>query len=697
MKPLSLAVPLAISSAIATLLIASQLTACSDGNSLPKSLGADSQGHSAPTAATIKANQNVRQQLPFNNQQDFIDAKRGLIASVDSLVTKNSSGEDVWNMNDYKFIQYQGVDGGSPASVNPSLWRQANLNNIHGLFKVSDGIYQLRGFDLANMTLIEGDTGWIVVDPLTAKETSKQAFDFAQKHLGNKPITAILFTHSHIDHFGGALGLVTAEQVKQQGIRVIAPEGFMEEATSENIIAGTAMSRRAMFMYGKRLARSERGHIGSGLGKGPAFGSFGILEPTEIVNHQTPILNVDGINIEFQFTPGSEAPAEFTFYLPDLKAFCGAEVVSRNMHNLYTLRGAKVRDALKWSSYIEQARTQFSAADIYFGSHHWPMWGQENIQDFLKLQRDSYKYIHDQSVRLLNGGATPSEVAEQITMPEKLNTSFPNRGYYGTLKHNAKAVYQNYLGWYDANPANLDPLPNEDSAQRYIKMMGGVDKVVAQAQIAFDNAENDAGAYRWIAELLNKAVFSDPGHSAAKSLLAKTYDQLGYQAESAPWRDVYLSAAYELRHGGPEKGIDIALMRDILLETPVERFFDTLSVRLNGPKAEGEDYAIEINFTDKNLSYVLQVENSVLYHHTAAAWAYKKEEDKKVGVDSSESEINASLNVKHELFIDMLIGRAGLKKTLFSDDLSIDGSKLDLLAFLSLFDRPMGDFNIVTP
>lgn len=652
----------------------------------------DSQGHSAPTTGTIKTNQAVLNELPFENQQDFKDAQRGLIASLDSLTTKNSKGENVWDMDAYKFIQYQGLDGNAPASVNPSLWRQASLNNIHGLFKVQEGIYQLRGFDLANMTLIEGKKGWIVVDPLTAKETSKAAFDFAQKYLGNKPITAILFTHSHIDHFGGALGLVTAEQVKQQGIRVIAPEGFMEEATSENIIAGTAMSRRSMYMYGKRLARTERGHIGSGLGKGPAFGSFGILEPTEIVNHQTSLLNVDGVNIEFQFTPGSEAPAEFTFYLPDHKAFCGAEVVSRNMHNLYTLRGAKVRDALKWSSYIEQARTQFSSADTYFGSHHWPMWGQENIQSFLKLQRDTYKYIHDQSVRLLNSGATPAEVAEQIVMPESLSTSFPNRGYYGTLKHNAKAVYQNYLGWYDANPANLDPLPSQQSAHRYIKMMGGIDSVVKQAQISFDNAENDAGAYRWVAELLNKAVFFDPEHSAAKALLAKTYDQLGYQAESAPWRDVYLSAAYELRHGGPDKGIDIALMRDILFETPIERFFDTLSVRLNGPKAEGENYAIKINFPDKALSYVLHLENSVLYHQTAETW------DKKVANnDVGEREINATLNVKHGLFIDMLIGRAGLKKTLFSDDLSIDGSKLDLLSFLSLFDRPMGDFNIVTP
>lgn len=677
-------------SAFISILAITQLTACSDNN-IDHSLNQDTDkhGHSAPTLATTKINQAVIDQLPLSNQQDFKDAQRGLIASLDSLVTTNVQGETVWDMDAYKFIQFTGINGGSPASINPSLWRQANLNNIHGLFKVSEGIYQLRGFDLANMTLIEGDSGWIVVDPLTAKETAKQAFDFAQKHLGKKPISAILFTHSHLDHFGGALGIVTAEQVKQQGIRVIAPEGFMEEATSENIIAGTAMSRRSMYMYGKRLARTERGHIGSGLGKGPAFGSFGILAPTETVNHQTTVLNVDGVNIEFQFTPGSEAPAEFTFYLPDHNAFCGAEVVSRNMHNLYTLRGAKVRDALKWSGYIEQARNRFAAADIYFGSHHWPMWGQDNIQDFLKLQRDSYKYIHDQSVRLLNGGATPSEVAEEIVLPESLRTSFPNRGYYGTLKHNAKAVYQNYLGWYDANPANLDPLPNTESAGRYIKMMGGIENVVAQAQITFDSAEEDSGAYRWVAELLNKAVFFDPEHQAAKALLAKTYDQLGYQAESAPWRDVYLSAAYELRHGGPDKGIDITLMRDVLLETPVERFFDTMSVRLNGPKAEGERYIIKVNFTDKNLSYVLYLENSVLYYLVEQAW--------QASHDKQASEINATLNVKHELFIDMLIGRAGLKETLFSDDLTIDGSKLDLLSFLSLFDRPAGDFNIVTP
>ena len=688
MKPVT--IMKSITAAIFSILTVSQLSGCSDNHTtIPFSENADKNGHTAPTLATIKANKAVLEGLPFENQQDFIDAKRGLIATPEHLITLNKEGKKVWDMNAYKFMKFAGIDGESPASVNPSLWRQANLNNIAGLFKVTEGVYQLRGFDLANMSLIEGENGWIIVDPLTSKETSKYAFDFAKKHLGDKPITAILFTHSHIDHFGGALGLITAEEAKQQGIRIIAPEGFMEEATSENIIAGTAMSRRAMYMYGKSLERSERGHIGSGLGKGPAFGTFGILEPNEIVNHQNANLIIDGVNIEFQFTPGSEAPAEFTFYLPDLKTFCGAEVVSRNMHNLYTLRGAKVRDAIKWSNYIEEAKTRFSDANVYFGSHHWPIWGQDNIQHFLTLQRDTYKYIHDQSVRLLNAGAIPNEVAEEITMPESLRTSFSNRGYYGTLKHNAKAVYQNYLGWYDANPANLDPLPSTKSAARYMELMGGIDNVIRQAQITFDNAENDSDAYRWVAELLNKAVFFAPENTKAKTLLAATYDQLGYQAESAPWRDVYLTAAYELRHGTPKEGLDITLMRDVLMETPVERFFDTLSIRLNGPKADGENYVIRVRFTDKDLSYVLFIENSVLHYQSEQSW-------QEVSANNAET-INATLNVKHPLFIDMLIGKAGLKKTLFSDDLSIDGSKLDLLSFLSLFDRPKGNFNIVTP
>ena len=446
------------------------------------------------------------------------------------------------------------------------------------------------------------------------------------------------------------------------------------------------MGRRASYMYGRALARNERGHIGTGLGKGPAFGRFALLPPTETVSKTGTKLNIDGIPFEFQYVPGSEAPAEMTFYLPEHKAFCGAELLSRNMHNLYTLRGAKVRDANLWSDYIVQSSEMFADSEVYFASHHWPMWGKDNIRDFLIQQSDTYKYIHDQSVRLFNQGYTPSEVAEEISLPESLNTAFHNQGYYGTVKHNAKAVYQAYLGWYTGNPAKLDPLPEAQAATRYMNMMGGVDTVVTKAQTAFDEAatasvEEGTKTYRWIAELLNHAVFADPDSVAAKQLLAKVYDQLGYQAESAPWRDIYLSAAYELRHGTPEKGIDVAIMEGVLSKTPVENFFDSMAVSLNGPEAEGKQLSVKITFTDLNESHLLWINNSVLRH-------------KKVAADTA---ADATLKLTQPLLVDIIIGEAGLKEMIFGDDLSVEGSKLDLMAFFSLLDRPDGAFNIVTP
>jgi len=632
---------------------------------------ADPQGHSRPSQFTVEANARVLGELPFHDQQGFKDARRGLIASDPEFQVENEAGELIWNQAAYSFI---GED--PPPSVNPSLWRQARLNNIHGLFKVTDGIYQVRGYDLANMTIIEGETGWILVDPLTAKETATAAMQLVRSKLDNKPVVAIIFTHSHVDHFGGVLGIVSAEEVAKRNIRIIAPDGFMQEATSENLIAGTAMGRRAMYMYGKRLARSERGHVGSGLGKGPAFGSFGILEPTEIVDHTPQEMTIDGIRFVFQNAPGSEAPAELTFYLPDLKAFGGAEVVSHTLHNLYTLRGAKIRDALKWSNYIDEIINLFGDADIYFGSHHWPKWGNAEILDFLRKQRDLYKYIHDQSVRLLNEGLTPSEIAEQIELPESLRMPFANRDYYGTVRHNTRAVYQAYLGWYDGNPSHLNPLPPEEAAANYIDLMGGAEAVLARAQDSFDE-----GDYRWVAELLDRLVFAEPGNRQAKALLARTYDQLGYQAESGPWRDEYLSGAYELRHGGPEQGVDISLFEDLLKETPVAYFFDTMAVRLNGPDAEGKTITVKIVFSDLGESYVLSLENSVLHHKAVA---------KDVTAD-------VTLNVTYDLFIRMLIGKAGLKDTLFSDELEVEGSKIDLVRFFSLFEKPKGTFNIVTP
>lgn len=656
------------------------LIACNDSSSTTKMTVNDSER--AATASTIDANRQVANELNIADQKDFEDARRGLIASVDKLQIPSAAdpSKNVWDMVAYDFIQ-----GDAPDTVNPSLWRQAKLNNIQGLFEVTPGIYQLRGFDLSNMTLIKGDAGWIVVDAMTSKETARYAFDFAMKHLAKRHsnmtnISAIVFTHSHIDHFGGVLGIVSQEDIANRNIPIIAPAGFMEEATSENILVGNAMSRRASYMYGKDLARDEFGHVDTGLGKGPAFGQFSIANPTQLVNATPTNLKVDGVDFNFQYTPESEAPAELTFYLPKYKAFGGAELVSRNMHNLYTLRGAKVRDALKWSGYIEEARNLFADADIYFASHHWPMWGQKNIQIFLKQQRDTYKFIHDQSVRRMNKGMTPGEIAEDIKLPPSLAKVFSNREYYGTVKHNARAVYQNYLGWYDANPAHLDPLPDSQRAIAYVELAGGSQNMLSQSQVAFDD-----GNYRWSAELLNHLVFAEPSNTAARKLLAKSYDQLGYQAESGPWRDVYLTAALELRQGTPDTGIDMASLKDVFLQTPVSNFFDTLSVRLKAEDAADKDWHIKINFTDLNESYLLWVENAVLHHRLL---------NKKMPL---KQEVNATLNLTHPLFIDMLIGEAGAKKILLSDELKIDGSKIDLVRFLSLFEEPSSSFSIVQP
>ncbi|MGB8331631.1 MAG: alkyl sulfatase dimerization domain-containing protein [Polyangiales bacterium] len=651
------------------------LSGCAPKKEPPTFAGAglppDVAGNTAPSAETIARNAAVRERLALDDPQDFEDAKRGLIASNPDLRVISADGDAIWDMPSYRF-----VDGEAPSSVNPSLWRQAKLNNIHGLFEVTKGVHQLRGYDLANMTLIDGASGWIVVDPLTAMETARAALAFAREHLGNKPVTGIIFTHSHVDHFGGVLGILSPEEIESGKIPIVAPEYFIDEATSENIIAGVTMGRRSLFMYGPRLPRGERGHVDSGLGKGPAIGTIGILEPTETITKTGTELTIDGVKLIFQNAPGSEAPAELTFYLPDLKTLCGAEVVSHNMHNLYTLRGAKVRDAIKWSGYIDEIIELFGEAEVYFGSHHWPIWGNERIIEFLERQRDMYKYINDQTLRLALEGYTPREIAEQLEMPESLRTSFATRGYYGTVKHNAKAVYQRYFGWYDGNPANLDPLPPVEAGVKYVALAGGAAKLLEQAQAAYD-----AGEYRWVAELVNHLVFADPANEDARELLARAYDQLGYQAESGPWRDIYLTGAFELRHGGPDKGVDLASAMGMLKHAPIERFLDAMAARLNAAKAEGKEMIVNLVFTDLDETHVLELKNSVLRHY---------ERDPR-------PDANVTMKVTHDLYLRMLTGRAGLKDTLLSDELTIEGSKLDLVSFFRLFDKPGGTFNIVTP
>ena len=668
-------------------LIASSLIGLTSGCSenLPTEEGASATGHTAPSASTIKANQDMLEKRPFANKSDFDYARRGLIAQDENYHTQSAEGETLFRAKNFEFIDDNGEN--APPSVNPSLWRQAALNNIHGLFEVTDGIYQVRGTDISNMSIIEGDTGWILVDPLTAKEAASDAINLAFKHLGKKPIVAILFTHNHMDHFGGVDGILeNMPQSEVDALRIIAPKGFTEAVTSENIIAGIAMGRRSSFMYGKRLAQDERGHVDTGLGKLPVYGDFTLKLPTELVSEDNLALNIDGVHFEFQMVSGTEAPAEFTFYLPERKIFGGAELVSRNMHNLLTLRGAQVRDAKLWYTLIEEARVKFADAEIYFASHHWPLWGKEEINNFLEAQRDTYKFIHDQTVRLMNQGYTPNEIASQLELPEALNAEFHNQGYYGTIQHNSKAVYQFYMGWYTANPAKLHPLPETESAKRYVEMMGGMDSLLNRAETQFKEAENadalvGAETYRWLAELVNHAVFTDPSNTKAKALLARVYDQLGYQAESAPWRDIYLSGAYELRHGAPNKGITPAKMKNILAFTPVPMFLDSMSVRLDSEKADGEHLNIALHFTDIGEKHLVTVNNSVMHH---------RQVEGDVAAD-------ATLNLTFDLFLDIAIGQASIKDLLLGDVLSVDGSSLDLINFVSLIEKPTGTFNIVTP
>jgi alkyl sulfatase BDS1-like metallo-beta-lactamase superfamily hydrolase len=623
------------------------------------------------TSATAQANAQFAQELRLDDPQDFEDAKRGFIARPEGKIV-SVDGTVLVDFDAYKF-----VDGQAPATVNPSLWRHAVLNAQIGLFKVTDGIWQLRGFDIANMTLIEGKTGFIVVDALTARETATAALAFARKHLGDRPVTAIIFTHSHADHFGGALGVASAREVSERRIPVIAPDGFIEESTSENILVGAAMARRSMYQFGKDLERSATGNVDTGLGKNVAYGAIGILAPTQLIAKQTEDVTLDGVHFVFHNVPGAEAPAELTFMVPERKAYGAAENLAQTMHNLLPVRGAKVRDSLRWSNYMQQALEQVaqSGAEVYFGQHNWPLWGKERIADFITKHRDVYKYTHDQTVRLINAGYTPREIASLVKLPRSLQTHFGARGYYGDLRHNVKAVYQLYMGAYDGNPANLDPLPPQESARRYLELIGGADRAVAAAQTAFDK-----GDYRWAAELLNHAVFGAPDNRAAKELLARTYEQMGYLSEAATWRNSYLTAAAELRNGPPRKGVDRSFLIDVLYETPIERFLEAMAAGLDGPAADGKDLKINLVVSDTKESFVLWIENAVLHHKKGAP----------------DSHANATLTLTKPIFIRLMAGTAGLKDSLLSDDMKIDGSKIDLLRFLSLIDKAPGTFQIVT-
>ena len=633
--------------------------------------GADADGHVAPSAITARANAAVSTELPLGDTAEFDDARRGFVATDDPLVTTTATGTVVWNRPSYDFIT-----GAAPPSVNPSLWRQAQLNNINGLFKVVDGVYQVRGYDISNMSVIEGATGRILVDPLATVDTSAKALALVNRVLGERPLVAIVVTHSHVDHFGGIKGVVSADDMRTGKVRVIAPLKFMEEAISENVIAGVVMGRRAQYMYGMPLSHTARGHIDTGLGKAPAFSTISILPPTDIVDHTGQTMDIDGVQFVFQYVPHSEAPAELTFYLPQRQAFCGAEIVSQNMHNLYTLRGAKVRDALLWSGYIDEAIDLFGGkSEVVFNSHQWPVWGQAQVIDYLKKQRDTYRYIHDQTLRLASHGLPPSAIADAMVLPATLRRSFPNRGYYGTPQHNARAVYQFYFGWYDGNPANLDPLPPQEEGRRYVEAMGGATAVLAKGQAAYDQ-----GDYRWAATLLKHLVFAEPRNVAARDALARTYDQLGYQAESGPWRDEYLTGAQELRHGIKQVAT-LTAAADILNNIPLDVFFTAMATRLNGPKADGKQLTINFVFKDVGKTVVVRLENAVLHHQEAAA----------------DPSADATVTLTRGFWLKLITKQVSITDLVFSDELQVEGSRATLLSFFLLLDDPDPNFAIATP
>ncbi len=623
---------------------------------------------SEASVSTQKENAAFAQVIAGASGQDFEDAKRGLIARPTGKILA-ADGSVLRDFAAYDFLQ-----GAAPDTVNPSLWRHAQLNANIGLYKVMDGVYQLRGFDIANITLIEGKTGWIVVDALTSRESASAAMAFAEQHLGKKPISGLVFTHAHADHFGGALGVLSQQDAAQRKVPIVAPAGFMEEATSENVLVGSAMGRRSAYQFGRDLPRSAKGNVDTGLGKDVIYGSIGILTPTWLIYQANQPMQIDGVDFVFHNVPNAECPAELSFSIPSKKLYDGAENLSQTMHNLLPIRGAKVRDALRWATYMEQALEQTREAEVYIASHHWPIWGNANIQQFITMHRDVYKYTHDQTVRLMNAGYTPNEIADKVKLPKSLADFMAVRGHYGDLRHNVKAVYQFYLGFFDGNPAHLNPLAPADVGKRYVDLAGGDDKALAVAQKAYEQ-----GDMRWAAELLNHVVMADASNKTAKELLAKSYEQMGYSAESATWRNAYLSGAQELRNGPPAKGMSKAGAIDLLLQTPMERFLEAMAASLDGPAAEGKNYRINLVLSDQKESYALWIDNAVLH--------FKR---------GQHPEADATMTLTKPLFVKIIAGSAGLQETLLGDDLKVGGSKVDLVRFFGLIEKASGTFSIVS-
>lgn len=632
------------------------------------------------TQFTKDYNKSFAENLPFDDVQDFDDAQKGWIATVDGDGLYNADGQLIWDLKSY---EYQGEGAECPDTVNPSLWRQAQLNNFNGLFKVADGVYQVRNLDLANLTIIEGETGIIIVDCTSSNEAAKAGLELYRKHVdADREIKAICITHSHTDHYGGIGGLLTADQMKSGDIPIVVPQDYMLEVISENAFAGDIMSRRTYDQYGTILDHNPQAHVDTGLAKQMVNGaSRGIVPPTLVIEQETETHEFDGVKIEFMLTPDTEAPAEYIMWLPDFKMLIPAELVNHTFHNLYTLRGAQARDARQWWMSIDKMIERYgSDVEVMCLVHTWPTWGNEACMHLLEVSRDGYKCMHDQCLRMMNQGLTMDEVAEEFVMPESLAKEWALRGYYGSWRHDAKGVYQRYLGWFDMNPSHLNNLPPEEAAKKYVEAFGGEDALLGLTKKAFDE-----GDYRWAAELGNHLVFANPSNNQALSLLADTYEQMGYQCECATWRCVYLMGAKELRvaiagkSANPSASSVSAALADAM---PDNLFFDFMALHLNAPRVGNDEIAIQVEQSDKQTTWALRIKNGVLNFHQ----------------DKQYPSFDAKLTLKRDDLSQIIIGNKTIGDFIGDGTVAVDGDAEKVKTFFSYFDVfHVSDINVMLP